>query len=210
MNRKWARLYPSAWRARYEEEMAEVLAEVPWRPRPAFDLIRSAADAWLNPPERDQPSSGAPWLASWATAAGLASLAFALFRTVAIPTLVPAGVFSWWWPPIVAKSLIGALGLLSGVWLAWHERWRAAAAALSLGTVVSSLALNWTIGPGTPSSSTQMVDLTTQPYPAWAWPAFDWPIQFLFSCLAVGTCLTAVVRASRRTRRSPAAAAAQR
>lgn len=46
------RLYPRAWRDRYEDEMGWLLEARPagWRDR--FDLVLGAADAWLHPPRR--------------------------------------------------------------------------------------------------------------------------------------------------------------
>lgn len=54
MNGRWARLYPARWRARYQDEMAEALAELPWSPRATFDLLRGAADAWATEGERER------------------------------------------------------------------------------------------------------------------------------------------------------------
>jgi hypothetical protein len=44
------RLYPSRWRARYEDEVRALLEERPPRPRDTLDLVRGALDAWLHPP----------------------------------------------------------------------------------------------------------------------------------------------------------------
>jgi hypothetical protein len=43
------RLYPRAWRARYGEEFAAVLAERRLSPRTVIDVIAGAADAHLHP-----------------------------------------------------------------------------------------------------------------------------------------------------------------
>jgi hypothetical protein len=43
------RLYPRAWRARYEEEMRHMLAEEPRTVRLMVDLLAGAVDARLNP-----------------------------------------------------------------------------------------------------------------------------------------------------------------
>lgn len=43
------RLYPSGWRRRYGQELAELLASQPASLRTAIDLIAGAVDAWLNP-----------------------------------------------------------------------------------------------------------------------------------------------------------------
>jgi hypothetical protein len=48
---KWlVRLYPPAWRDRYEKEFLAVLEERPITPSIAFDVCRGAADAWLRGP----------------------------------------------------------------------------------------------------------------------------------------------------------------
>lgn len=46
--RAWLWLYPRAWRERYGEEMAEVLARQRWSPSLALDLVAGALDARLN------------------------------------------------------------------------------------------------------------------------------------------------------------------
>ena len=43
------RLYPPAWRRRYGQELAELLAAQPASFRTAVDLVAGAVDAWLNP-----------------------------------------------------------------------------------------------------------------------------------------------------------------
>jgi hypothetical protein len=43
------RLYPPAWRRRYGQELADLLATQPASLRTAFDLVAGAVDAWLNP-----------------------------------------------------------------------------------------------------------------------------------------------------------------
>lgn len=46
------RLYPPAWRERYLDEMAALLAERPAGIRDRIDLVRGALDAWLHPQVR--------------------------------------------------------------------------------------------------------------------------------------------------------------
>ncbi len=43
------RLYPPAWRRRYGEELAELLATQPTSFRTGIDLVAGAIDAWFNP-----------------------------------------------------------------------------------------------------------------------------------------------------------------
>lgn len=51
------RLYPKAWRERYGEEVGDLIAARPIRLRTVVDLMRGAADAWLN--HRRIPQAGA-------------------------------------------------------------------------------------------------------------------------------------------------------
>jgi hypothetical protein len=48
------RLYPSAWRRRYEDEVRSILEEAPVGRRQRLDLVRGALDAWLHP---ERPSA---------------------------------------------------------------------------------------------------------------------------------------------------------
>ena len=70
----WLRLYPRAWRRRYETEMLAVLEARPVTNRVRFDLVRGALDAHLNP--ISPPSLGlvAPVVAgaAWIGAGGAA------------------------------------------------------------------------------------------------------------------------------------------
>jgi len=61
---KWLlKLYPPAWRRRYEEEMAALLEEQRAGTRTVVDLIRGAADAWVIGPRG--PMGGLEiWLAA--------------------------------------------------------------------------------------------------------------------------------------------------
>jgi len=71
------KLYPPAWRERYEAEMAALLDEQRAGTRTIVDLIRGAADAWMIGPRG--PFGGLEvWLAGIAYAA--ASVAIAVAR----------------------------------------------------------------------------------------------------------------------------------
>lgn len=66
------RLYPSAWRRRYGEEVSQMLGDRPLRPQQVVDIAFGAVDAWLSPAvrraSRDQRQSGqegADMLANW-------------------------------------------------------------------------------------------------------------------------------------------------
>lgn len=51
------RLYPAAWRARYEAELQGILAEHPLTPRQRLDLVWGAIDAHLHPGLAGPPSA---------------------------------------------------------------------------------------------------------------------------------------------------------
>jgi hypothetical protein len=73
---KWlVRLYPPAWRARYQDEFVTLLEDRRITPSIAFDIVRGAADAWLRGPRGSLGLVGvglalaAYALASWGLAA---------------------------------------------------------------------------------------------------------------------------------------------
>jgi len=73
------KLYPPAWRERYEDEMAALLDEQKDGRRSAVDLVRGAADAWIIGPRG--PLGGLQvWLA--AVAFAVSSVAVAVARRV--------------------------------------------------------------------------------------------------------------------------------
>jgi hypothetical protein len=49
VRRFWVHLYPTAWRARYGDDLADDLARTPLRLSSAVDLLRGALDARLHP-----------------------------------------------------------------------------------------------------------------------------------------------------------------
>lgn len=64
------RLYPPAWRRRYEDEVAGILAERPIDLRGRLDLVRGSLDAWLHPPRPSSVPSIASFIggAAWTVA----------------------------------------------------------------------------------------------------------------------------------------------
>jgi hypothetical protein len=74
---KWLlKLYPPAWRARYEAEMAALLDEQRAGRRGVIDLVRGAADAWIIGPRG--PLGGLHvWMAALAYAGASIGIAVA-------------------------------------------------------------------------------------------------------------------------------------
>jgi hypothetical protein len=65
--RRLLRLYPPAWRARYEAEVADLLDDVPASPRGVLDLVHAAVREWARAASRPalarfQPVGGPPML----------------------------------------------------------------------------------------------------------------------------------------------------
>ena len=98
--RGWLRLYPRAWRDRYEEEVLAVLESGPPTPRLHADLARGALDAHVHP----LAPSGPPVAA--ALVAGVAWILAGLASTV--QPLVPD------WPGYLLETLpVGVIGAIA-------------------------------------------------------------------------------------------------
>src|SRR5690242_12578342 len=82
------RCYPRAWRERYGDELAELIARESRSPRLAFDLARGALDAHLHPqvgatgPSRIRRVAGVALLAGVLVAAGYIGQHPATARTI--------------------------------------------------------------------------------------------------------------------------------
>lgn len=108
------RLYPAAWRARYEEEFLAVLEERPLSPFDVIDIMLGALDARLRPrslaiemtPRRYQ--SVYPRISGYAAIAGgaVALLMVAVGLLVPEPTNGALGIILY---PVVAIALLVAL-----------------------------------------------------------------------------------------------------
>ncbi|GHO71538.1 hypothetical protein KSC_104300 [Ktedonobacter sp. SOSP1-52] len=90
LNRTLLRLYPRAWRERYEEEMLAVLEQHIITPLTIFDLLLGALDARLDPHYRSQRSAFSPRdvkLTATAFVALLTVLTVALFvwQSLSVP-----------------------------------------------------------------------------------------------------------------------------
>ena len=103
------RLYPSRWRARYEDEVRALIEDRPTRGRDVLDLARGALDARLHPPV---PS-----------------------RIPAVAAIVAGGVWTVWslliltgpappdWPGYVEEMLLSALAVIAVLVLAVSGAW---------------------------------------------------------------------------------------
>ena len=69
---RWLRLYPRDWRARYADELAELLDGRPFDRRVRLDLVRGALDAHLHPLVSPDGGLAAPIVAglAWIAAGG--------------------------------------------------------------------------------------------------------------------------------------------
>jgi hypothetical protein len=159
------RLYPAAWRRRYEAEVAAVLAERPLRPADRVDLVRGALDAHLHPERRSHvpglcaAAGGALWCVAAATSIVQPAppdwpgyLAETLGLLVAATVLLLGAVVGAWLRLGDAPGRIGRLGLVVAV--AGHAAWAAtlavpaepaalsiASAAAAIGTGLIGIAL---------------------------------------------------------------------
>ena len=122
------RLYPTRWRARYEDEVRALIEDRPTRRRDVLDLARGALDARLHPPV---PS-----------------------RIPAVAAIVAGGVWTVWslliltgpappdWPGYVEEMLLSALAVVAVLVLAVTGAWlRLGDDATSFERVSISLAL---------------------------------------------------------------------
>jgi len=104
---RWVlKLYPPAWRRRYEDEMAALLEEQRAGTRTVLDLVVGAADAWIVGPRG--PFGGLEmWLA--ALAYGSTFLVMAIVRRI-----VPA---DWPWDTI-SQVVFWSLFIVLTTWRA--------------------------------------------------------------------------------------------
>ncbi len=122
------RLYPTRWRARYEDEVRALIEDRPTRRRDVLDLARGALDARLHPPV---PS-----------------------RIPAVAAIAAGGVWTVWslliltgpappdWPGYIEEMLLSALAVVAVLVLAVTGAWlRVGDDATSFERVSISLAL---------------------------------------------------------------------
>ncbi|GHO66953.1 hypothetical protein KSC_058450 [Ktedonobacter sp. SOSP1-52] len=97
LNRTFLRLYPRAWRERYEEEMLAVLEQHTITPLTIFDLLLGAIDARLDPHYRSQRS-----------AFSLQDVRLTTRAFIALLAVFTAALFIWQSLSIPYESIIGA------------------------------------------------------------------------------------------------------
>ena len=108
------RLYPGEWRARYEPEMRELLAQAPPSLRDRLDLVRGALDARLH--------AGAPRrIPAWAAITAGALWTAAAFITLAQPPLDWPGYGLEILPLAIGGAALAAVAA-GGAWLRLGDR----------------------------------------------------------------------------------------
>jgi hypothetical protein len=130
------RLYPSAWRERYEAELVDLLAERPLSPRDAIDLVRGAIDAHLHPQVDSAPM---PWTHRLP---GIAVLSTGLLWCAAILQVVAGNLGS---DELIGLAAMTALIGLPGDYLMVHGRRIAAAFGSVALAVVLMFSVPWVL-----------------------------------------------------------------
>jgi hypothetical protein len=142
------RLYPRGWRARYGDEMAQLVADQPVTIRLAFDLIAGAIDARLHPQftaiSADAPAGKGAVVANLLTACRPHEITPAEYRRSAVwmlgLTMVLAGVYLALKRAFGDNPLIDAFGVstfpvavLASSWETYFKRYSRAARVAIIG-----------------------------------------------------------------------------
>lgn len=110
------RLYPAAWRARYQDEFMALLEERPLSPSDAFDILLGAIDARLRPrslaielhPRRNPPMNAR--IAGYAAIVGGGLILLMSLLGFVLPS--PANAAAAYLYPVAAVALlVGVIGL---------------------------------------------------------------------------------------------------
>lgn len=153
------RLYPSAWRARYEAEMTALLEQRGRRLSDAIDLVRAALDAHRQPVGDAATHGGtsmSPGNAGWAAVIGglLWSFAYlAVWLTARVVSwanqgtgqgIAPSEGQIWLAGLLVAPALLVAAQMWISRSLAWRRprSWIPAISALAASVMIAKLLLN--------------------------------------------------------------------
>lgn len=136
------RLYPEAWRRRYEAELLDLLEARPLSTTQAIDLVRGAIDAHLHP--HTTHVEGQPWTHRLpgviSTAAGLIWSSYAL-------TAFTAGRGEEWGDWIGIAILLMFIGL-PGDYMAMYGRRIAAGIATVFLAIILASSTPWSLGGG--------------------------------------------------------------
>lgn len=140
--RRWLlRLYPRAWRRRYGEEFADLLARHPLTPAGIVDVARGALDAHRRHRRQGQEGTMAT-LARRAAPLGAGLVAFAcgvVLANLALGRLLGLVAWAFGWPSLLRT---GRPGPLDAPWVLPAMT----AAAVALALLTAGTAARWTWG----------------------------------------------------------------
>jgi hypothetical protein len=134
------RLYPRAWRERYEAEFLGLLAERPPSTRDTFDTLRGAIDAHLHP-----QLAGAeiePMLWTHRIPGALALAGGLVWSSMIVALVVGSAPAAQMWSPMMWGLMLMFLSL-PGDYLAAHGRRIAIGLVLIAGSVTSANVIGW-------------------------------------------------------------------
>jgi hypothetical protein len=140
MNR-YVRLYPRAWRDRYEAEFHDLLAERRASPGDAVDLIRGAVDAHLHP----HLTSGLPEPPWTHRIPGLIALSAGAAWSATVLYLLAWTEQSTDWGGLVVLAGMVMVVSLPGDYMAAHGRQIAVGLALVAASAVATALLPWPV-----------------------------------------------------------------
>jgi len=137
------RLYPATWRARYETELLELLAERPPTPGDSIDLFRGVIDAYLHP--QLTGAAAQPWThripGLLALTAGLLWSSFFMF-------------LAFWadrgqdWGSALGIATLFMFISLPGEYMAAHGRRIAVGIGVAAGAIILGQSLPWSVADG--------------------------------------------------------------
>jgi hypothetical protein len=136
------RLYPRAWRDRYEEEFLILLDERPLTTRDVVDTLRGALDAHLHPHLAGGDIKPSPWTHR---IPGLLALAGGATYLASIVGMALAGPSESVWSNVVGWSVILMVLSLPGDYMAAHGRRIAIAIGLLGAIVVAANVAGWSV-----------------------------------------------------------------
>lgn len=140
------RLYPRAWRDRYEAELVDLLASRRPSVVDRLDLVRGALDAWRNPHLVANPAASASTNRPWGRGATLAALGGGLLAITGGIGMQASPVIPWLGykdsgMPVAILVLGLVLTAVAAVRVAWSPRSRRAGRLASLAMLVAALGM---------------------------------------------------------------------